>query len=149
MGKQKNYQNGKLVKEHLGGYLPITIDLTTLGAQAGDTCQLAVMANNSDDKSYPPGKPQYTLDFAYHGGIYRDVWMICKNKVAITDAIEAGETAGGGVFVLYENISVKSADVFINTELKNNRSKDKSVKLETTLVDNLGKTGTKQVIKFR
>lgn len=138
MGKQKIYLNGKLVKEHFGGYLPITINLTANGAQAGDTCQLAVMADNSDDKSYPPGKPQYTLDFAYHGGIYRDVWMICKNKIAITDAIEAGETAGGGVFVHYDNISAKSADVFVNTELKNNGSKAKTVTLETSLVDPKG-----------
>ena len=125
MGKQKIYLNGKLVKEHVGGYLPITVDLTALGTQAGDTCQLAVMADNSDDKSYPPGKPQITMDFAYHGGIYRDVWMICKNKIAITDAIEAGKTAGGGVFVHYDNISSKSADVFVNTELKNNAAKTK------------------------
>ncbi len=143
MGKQKIYLNGKLVKEHLGGYLPITVDLTANGAQVGDTCQLAVMADNSDDKSYPPGKPQYTLDFAYHGGIYRDVWMICKNKVSITDPVEANETAGGGVFVHYDNISVKSADVFVNTELKNNGLETKSVTLETTLVDNLGKIAIK------
>jgi len=138
MGKQKIYLNGKLMKEHFGGYLPITINLTTNGAQAGDTCQLAVMVDNSDDKSYPPGKPQYMLDFAYHGGIYRDVWMICKNKIAITDAIEAGETAGGGVFVHYDNISAKSADVFVNTELKNSGSKAKTVTLETSLVDPKG-----------
>ena len=140
MGKQKFYLNGKLVKEHLGGYLPVTIDLTALGTQAGDTCQLAVMADNSDDKNYPPGKPQITLDFAYHGGMYRDVWMISKNKIAITDAIEAGKVAGGGVFVHYDNISAKSADVFINTELKNNGAKAKTVILESSLLDNSGKT---------
>lgn len=139
MGKQKIYLNGKLVKEHVGGYLPINIDLTALGAQAGDTCQLAVMADNSDDKSYPPGKPQITMDFAYHGGMYRDVWMICKNKIAITDAIEAGKVAGGGVFVHYDNISTKSADVFINTELKNNGTKAKTVLLESSLTNNAGK----------
>jgi beta-galactosidase len=139
MGKQKIYLNGKLVKEHMGGYLPITIDLTALGTQAGDTCQMAVMADNSDDKSYPPGKPQYTMDFAYHGGIYRDVWMICKNKVAITDAIEAAKTAGGGVFVHYDNISTKSADLFVDTELKNNGSKVKTVTLETSITDKQGK----------
>lgn len=138
MGKQKIYLNGKLIQEHFGGYLPITINLTGNGVQAGDTCQLAVMADNSDDKSYPPGKPEYTLDFAYHGGIYRDVWLICKNKVAITDAIDANETAGGGVFVHYDNISEKSADVFVNTELKNSGSKAKSVVLETTLTDASG-----------
>lgn len=139
MGKQKIYLNGKFVKEHLGGYLPITLDLTALGANAGDTCQLAVMADNSDDKNFPPGKPQMTLDFAYHGGIYRDVWMICKNKVAITDAVEVGKTAGGGVFVHYDNISTKSAEVFVNTEVKNNGSKTKKVTLETTLTDIAGK----------
>jgi len=139
MGKQKVYLNGKLVKEHVGGYLPITIDLTELGAQAGDTCQMAVMADNRDDKAYPPGKTQYTLDFTYHGGIYRDVWMICKNKVAITDAIGAGKTAGGAVFVHYDNISTKSADVYVDTELKNNGTKDKKVSLETTLTDISGK----------
>ena len=139
MGKQKIYLNGKLVKEHVGGYLPITVDLTALGTQAGDTCQLAVMADNSDDKSYPPGKPQITMDFAYHGGIYRDVWMICKNKIAITDAIEAGKTAGGGVFVHYDNISSKSADVFVNTELKNSGAKAKTVALEATITELSGK----------
>ena len=139
MGKQIFYLNGKLVKEHVGGYLPVTLNLTELGVKAGATCLLAVMTDNSDDKNYPPGKPQYTLDFAYHGGIYRDVWMICKNKIAITDAIEANKTAGGGVFVHYNNISNKSAEVYVNTELKNNGSKTKSVVLETQLVNPLGK----------
>ena len=59
MGKQKFYVNGKLVKEHLGGYLPITVSLTEAGVQAGDSCLVAVMADNSDDKSFPPGKTQY------------------------------------------------------------------------------------------
>ena len=31
----------------------------------GDSCLLAVMTDNSDDKNFPPGKRQYTLDFAY------------------------------------------------------------------------------------
>ncbi|MBP1675836.1 MAG: Beta-galactosidase/beta-glucuronidase [Bacteroidetes bacterium] len=139
MGKQSFYLNGKLIKEHLGGYLPVTIDLTANGIHAGDSCLIAVMTDNSNDKNYPPGKPQYTLDFAYHGGIYRDVWMIAKNKVAITDAIEANKVAGGGVFVHYDNISVKSADVFIDTELKNNGMTSRTVELETTLTSPEGK----------
>ncbi len=139
MGKQKFYVNGTQVREYLGGYLPITISLTEAGVKAGEKCVIAVMADNSDDKSYPPGKKQLTLDFAYHGGIYRDVWMIAKSPVAITDAVEENKVAGGGIFVHYDNISEKSADVFVNTDVRNSSNRSKSVVVETTLTDASGK----------
>ena len=117
MGKQWVYVNGRLAKEHEGGYLPITIDLTAQGVAAGQKCVIAVKADNSDDKTFPPGKKQSQLDFAYHGGIYRDVWLIGKSPVHITDPIERGQVAGGGVFLHYDNISEKQADVFIDVEV--------------------------------
>ena len=119
MGKQDIFVNGKKVKSHLGGYLPITINLSELGVKAGYKCLIAVKADNSDDKTYPPGKKQAALDFCYHGGMYRDVWLIGKSPVAITDAIEANKVAGGGVFLHYDNISEQSADVFVNVEVGN------------------------------
>ena len=133
MGKQTLYVNGRKVKEHEGGYLPVTIDLTALGHKAGDDLVVAICADNSDDKSYPPGKKQMTLDFAYHGGIYRDVWLIAKNKVAITDAVEENRVAAGGIFVHYANISRKSAEVFVNTEVRNSDSKSRTVTVENIL----------------
>ena len=133
MGKQTLYVNGKKVKEHEGGYLPVTIDLTALGHKAGDDLVVAICADNSDDKSYPPGKKQMTLDFAYHGGIYRDVWLVAKNKVAITDAVEENRVAAGGIFVHYANISRKSAEVFVNTEVRNSDSKSRTVTVENIL----------------
>ena len=131
MGKQTIYINGKKVKEHEGGYLPITISLSA--CSVGDAICIAIKADNSDDKTYPPGKKQMTLDFAYHGGIYRDVWLIAKNKVAITDANEENKVAGGGIFVHYANISEKSADVFVNTEVRNNDAKPRSITIESSL----------------
>ena len=116
MGKQWVYVNGRLVKEHLGGYMPITINLSAEGVKAGDKCVIAVKADNSDDKNYPPGKKQSQLDFAYHGGMYRDVWLIGKSAIAITDAIERGQVAGGGVFIHFDNISERRADVYIDVE---------------------------------
>ena len=140
MGKQWIYVNGRLVKEHLGGYLPITVNLSALGVKPGDKCVIAVKADNSDDKSYPPGKKQTQLDFAYHGGIYRDVWLIGKSPLHITDAIERGKPAGGGVFLHYANISEKRADVFVDVEVEGQgkatvvaRIKDAEGKLVKTL----------------
>ena len=133
MGRQTIYVNGQKVKEHEGGYLPITVSLTALGCQAGDDCVIAVRADNSDDKTYPPGKKQMTLDFAYHGGIYRDVWLIAKSKVAITDAVEEQKVAGGGIFVHYANISEARAEVFVNTEVRNSDTRPRIVTVENVL----------------
>ena len=138
MGKQRFYVNGKLAREHFGGYLPVTIDLADYGLSKGDTCVVAVMTDNSNDNSYPPGKPQYTLDFAYHGGIYRDVWLISKNEVFITDPVVENKQAGGGIFVHYANISERSADIFIDTDLRNLAHRQ-SVTVEQTLFDEMGK----------
>ena len=139
MGKQEIFLNGKLVRKHAGGYLPFSVNLTDYGIKAGDKCVLAVMTDNSNDKNYPPGKPQYTLDFAYHGGIYRDVWLIGKSDVSITDALEANKVAGGGVFVHFDQISEKKAQVFVDTEVKNSGTARRVVTVETTLTDASGK----------
>ena len=131
MGKQTIYVNGQKVKNHEGGYLPITISLSTTTV-SGDFV-VAIKADNSDDKTYPPGKKQAQLDFAYHGGIYRDVWLIAKNKVSITDALEENKVAGGGIFVHYANISEKSAEVFVNTEVRNSDTKPRTITVENVL----------------
>ena len=140
MGKQKVYVNGKLDQEHLGGYLPINVHLSKHGIKAGNECIIAVMADNSDDKTYPPGKKQSQLDFAYHHGMYRDVWLIGKSHTAITDAIEAGKVAGGGVFVHYGEISDKRAEVFVDVDVDGTPTK-----VEALIKDAEGKTvGKKQ-----
>ena len=134
MGKQWIYVNGKLVRQHLGGYLPITVNLSQEGVEAGDTCLIAMKADNSDDKTYPPGKKQTQLDFAYHGGMYRDVWLIGKSSVHITDPIERGQVAGGGVFLHYANISEKKADIYIDVEVENTLSGSSKDKGNITVV---------------
>ncbi len=138
MGKQAFYVNGELVEEHLGGYLPVMLSLSKAGVKAGDRCVVAVKADNSNDKTYPPGKPQYTLDFAYHGGIYRDVWLIGRSKVGLTDAVAANRVAGGGVFVHFDKISDERAEVIVNTEVENLEQRTRSVRVETTLKNQAG-----------
>lgn len=138
MGKAEVYVNGKRVREHVGGYLPFSVDLTTLGLKPGEKAVIAVRADNSDDKTYPPGKPQRTLDFAYHGGIYRDVWLIATAPVYVTDPNEAGQAAGGGVFVHCDNITGEQADVYVDTDVKNDSPVRQTVGVETELCDAAG-----------
>jgi len=119
MGRTQVYFNGKFVMEHLGGYLPFSLDISKLGANPGQDCLIALKVDNSDDKSYPPGKPQNKLDFCYHGGIYRDAWLIATDKLHISDPNEADRMAAGGVFVHTEKVTETTAEVFVQTDVQN------------------------------
>lgn len=65
--------NGKEIGEHIGGYLPFKFDLTSAIKDSNNV--LEVILDNREDPSIPPGKPIKDLDFYYHGGIYRNVWL--------------------------------------------------------------------------
>ncbi|MCD8186995.1 MAG: glycoside hydrolase family 2, partial [Rikenellaceae bacterium] len=144
MGKAQVFLNGEPVLEHFGGYLPFSLELTELGIRPGEEFVLAVRADNSDDNTYAPGKPQRVLDFTYHGGMYRDVWMIATDPVHITDANKADRAAGGGVFVHCDPVSPAHATVHVDTDVKNSSSRRRSVKVETVLKDAEGRQIGKQ-----
>lgn len=97
MGRCNVWVNGQKVTTHLGGYLPVAIDITS-HLKPGATNSILVCTDNSDDPSFPPGKPQDNLDFTYFGGIYRDAWLISTPEVHISDANAENRTAGGGIF---------------------------------------------------
>lgn len=139
MGKSSFYVNGNKVKEHFGGFLPISIDLTAAGVYPGDDVTVAVCADNSDDSSYPPGRTQYTMDFCVFGGIYRDCYFVSTNDVHVSDANEASQIAGGGVFVSYEDVSEQKAQVNVKTHIANDGKTSCKVLVESTLLDNSGK----------
>jgi beta-galactosidase len=127
MGKSKIWLNGRLVKEHFGGYLPVIIDITDGIKPNAEENIIAVLVDNSDDPAYPPGKPQSELDFTYFGGIYRDVWLYSTNPIHITDPNFSGKVAGGGVFIHYENLTEQQVDVVVSTEISNETGKTEKV----------------------
>jgi beta-galactosidase len=137
MGKSRIWIDGQLVKEHFGGYLPIVVDLTDY-VTPGKQAVIAVRADNSNDNSYPPGKHQFSLDFAYFGGIYRNAWLIGTERVHITNANEENIVAGGGVFVYFSEVSAKQAVMVIETTLANRTGKAREVKLATVLSNATG-----------
>ncbi|ALJ06128.1 beta-galactosidase [Pseudalgibacter alginicilyticus] len=142
MGKSKIYVNGTLLKEHFGGYLPVVVDVSE-HLKWGEDNVVSVWADNTNDPSYPPGKDQEVLDFAYFGGIYRDCWLISHNAVYITDPNHEDVVAGGGLFITFDEVSEKKANIHTKLHLRNEASRDFSGKIRYQWFDREGK----QVLK--
>ncbi len=134
MGKAKVWINGTLVNEHYGGFLPVIANVTEYLNYEEDNV-IAVWADNSNDPSYPPGKPQDMLDFTYSGGIYRDCWMIVHNNVFITDPNYENEIAGGGLFVSFGHISQSQVEIRLDAHVRNSSNTYFSGKIEYQLFD--------------
>ena len=73
MHSAKVVLNGQEVGSHVGGYLPFEINLTQALQDSSNV--LEVFLDNREDPAIPPGKPIKDLDFYYHAGIYRNVWL--------------------------------------------------------------------------
>lgn len=139
MGKSEVYLNGKLIKKHYGGYLPVITDITDRIEWDSENV-IAVKADNSDDPTYPVGKPQSLLDYTYFGGIYRDCWLIAHNDVFITNANYENEVAGGGLFISYDRVSEESAIINLKAHIRNQSSKRQKITIEFQLKEKEGKT---------
>ncbi len=138
MGKSQFWVNGQLLKTHFGGFLPVVLDVTEW-VDFDQKNKIAVLVDNADDKSYPPGKPQYLMDFAYLGGLYRDAWLITTSTTHITDANHANTTAGGGTFIHVEKAHETEASLRIITEIHNESNKLQKVKVEQVIMDSDGR----------
>ena len=148
MGKSKIYLNGRLLKKNTGGYLPIHVDVTE-HLRFGEKNVLAVLADNSDDGSYPPGKPQGALDFTYFGGIYRDVFLITTGKTYVTNPNAVNKVAGGGVFVHIDEFSKEQVKLVVDTDIRNEEEEARKLQIRMELVGKDGKsvaTSTKSLL---
>ncbi|MBR2442755.1 MAG: glycoside hydrolase family 2 protein, partial [Rikenellaceae bacterium] len=73
--------NGVHCAHHLGGYLPMAVDLTEHLHKGKNS--IAIRLDNNDNPITGP-RPLKRLDFLYYGGLYRNVSLIRKGEVAIT-----------------------------------------------------------------
>jgi len=139
-GVQKNceiFLNGERLKEHFGGYLGFSVDITDKVKYKGNNV-LAVRVSNLDDPLTPPGKAQAKMDFSYFGGIYRDVSLLFTNKIHISDPLEAAKIAGGGLFVTFPKVAKHEAEINIKTHVVNRNSDAANLTVITTLQDKKG-----------
>ena len=111
------YLNGERIFQHEGGYLPFTVDLSGQ-LLTGKTNEILVHLDNRDNPLTGP-KPLEILDFNTYGGLYREVRLMVRDNLHITDEILAGKVAGGGLFVTYPQVSAERAVVAIKTHVRN------------------------------
>lgn len=128
--------NGQHLAHHLGGYLPFTVNLAK--ALKDGKNEIKIRVNNEDNSLVPPGKPLSGLDFNFYGGIYRDVELVTKNNVHISDPILADKVGGGGLLVHFSNISEESATCDVKVHAINQFEEEKEVYAEFILKDTDG-----------
>lgn len=129
--------NGEKIVTHEGGYTPFVLDLSDK-IKFGEENTIAVRIDSRPNTNFAPGK--IGPDFQYFGGIYGKSYMTVKNPVHITDAVEAEQIAGGGVFVTAPSVSKERAEVKVKTQVENLSDQAKNVTLRTELIDEDGET---------
>ncbi len=140
------YLNGKHIYKHLGGFLPFYIVITDAVKPSQQNCILVRLKNN-DNPTFPPGKPVKDLDFNYYGGIYRDAWSIIKNKLYISDAVQANREAAGGILVHDEDVLTNRAKITVKADVNNDDNRAQKATVKVTLTDDKGKIIATEISK--
>lgn len=125
--------DGISVARHTGGYLPFEVDLTA-SLQDGHPHALTLKIDNRDDLDIPPGKPFADLDFCWYGGLYREAELRVYPPVHITDAVAAGEVAGGGLFIRTLRASDAEAVVSVKAHVRNASAFSQALTLDVELL---------------
>lgn len=125
------YLNGQSILTHMGGYLPFTIDATSILNYGGTDNVIAVKADNTDNNEIPIGNSGW---FNW-GGIYRGVKLVVTDKLHITNAVYANKIAGGGLFITYPDVDANRAIMSLQTHVVNEYSQARNAALMTYVVD--------------
>jgi beta-galactosidase len=110
--------DGRVVARHSGGYLPFEVDLGDY-SRGRTAVEVTLRLDNRETPDVPPGKPLRELDFCWYGGLYRGVELRVRPAVHVTDAVAAGEVAGGGVFVRTLALEPDRAEVSVRVHVRN------------------------------
>jgi len=132
------YIDGLHLRQHLGGYLPFSVDLTPYlqqQAKRPEAVEIMVRLDNRDH-ALTGLKPLKQLDFNPYGGLYRPVTLALRPALHISSEQLSSTIAGGGVAVSYPQISSTTATVAVATELQSAAMSAASARLKQQILLN-------------
>lgn len=112
------------VGHHRGGYTGFPVDITKAVHPGRNV--VAVRVNNDWDPTLAPRAGEHV----FSGGLYRDVWLVASDDVHV---------AWTGTRVTTPELSEKSGEVAIDTEVRNDGAAPADVVVATRIVDAHGK----------
>lgn len=133
--------NGKKMAHHLGGYLPFVMDISE--AIRFDTVNTVLVRLDNRDNPVTGPKPLKILDFNMYGGLYRNVHRIVKEKIHLSNPMQADVIAGGGVFFSTTLANKQQASFEIKSHVRNQTDQPVKIKITHQLQDKTGKTVAK------
>jgi beta-galactosidase len=74
-----------------------------------------------------------------YGGLYRNVHFIVKEKIHMSNPIQANVVAGGGVFFATTSVSQQNASFEIKAHVTNETNKPSEIRIKHQLTDKSGK----------
>lgn len=128
------FVNKKYVGQHKGGYTMFCFEITSF-IHPGEQNDINVMVSNDYRLDVLP----MNGDFNVYGGLHRPVSLIVTEKNCITPL----DFGSSGVFITPKNISEKSADVDIKTNLSIDDN-SKNLQLSTIILNAQSETVSEQ-----
>lgn len=132
------YVDGLHLRQHLGGYLPFSVDLTpylALQSKQPEKIEILVRLDNRDH-ALTGLKSLKQLDFNPYGGLYRPVTLALRPALHISSEQLSDTVAGGGVAVSYPQISSTTATVAVATELQSAATAAQPARLKQQILHN-------------
>lgn len=122
--------NGKSVGDFkINGYVPFHFDITDF-VKLGKDNLIVIKADNSYSQSIAPDP--HRTDYVKFGGLYRDLYLVTKNKLHVT---YNWENFDAGVHITTPTINDKNGTVSIKTSIKNENSTTKNAKIVTKIIN--------------
>ncbi len=135
------YINGTFIGTNRNGFIPFGYDLTSYLNFGDKDNIIALKVNNDRNEKFNQNAP-LTWNHEHwhptHGGIYRNVYLYTLDKLHITLPLYDNlKTIGNYVYA--KNVSDKSAEVFVETEVVNEYKQKQNAVFEVSIVDDKGK----------